>query len=127
MPSGSEYISGVCNIGLPEIRMRKKVGWVGLAFTIILWLAFIMFDVPVAWRLLLFIPATITAIGFLQARLRFCVAFGLMGVFNLGPKRGHIDHIGQPDHRRKDRQKALRIILYAVFTGIVLTAAAFFL
>ena len=124
MSSGSEYIAGQCNIGQAEIRLRDKIGWQGLGITIILWLAFILLDVPAPWRLLLFFPASLSATGFLQARMRFCVAFGLMGVFNFGPKAGRTDHIGEPDYIRKDRKKALLISLYALLTGGVLAAAA---
>ncbi len=127
MSSKSEYIPGVCNIGPAELRRRKQTGWIGLVTTILLWFAFFAFDAPALWRLLLFIPATITAVGFLQAAMHFCAAFGILGVFNFGPKVGITDTVEQAEFRRKDRQKALLILLYTVLIGIATAVAGYLL
>ncbi len=125
MSSKSEYVPGVCNIGFPEIKMRKTTGWLALGFTIIPGIALYFLPVPAGWRLLLFIPATISAIGFLQAYMHFCVAYGWMGVFNLGSKIGRKETVEQAEFRRKDRQKALRIIFYSILSGIIVAGTAY--
>jgi hypothetical protein len=127
MSSKSEYIPGVCNIGPAEIRKRKQAGWIGLAATILLWGAFIVFRVPAPWRLLLFFPATMSAVGFLQAAMHFCAAFGILGVFNFGLMVGKTDTVEQAEFRRKDRQKALLIILYSILVGLAAAVAGYFL
>jgi len=48
----------------------------------------VYFDVPRPWRLVIFIPAMMTAIGSLQARMHFCAYFGMQGVFNFSPEIG---------------------------------------
>ena len=127
MVQKSEYIPGVCNIGPAEIRARRMAGWMGLGATILLWILFFVFRVPAAWRLLLFFPATMSAVGFLQAAMHFCAAFGVMGVFNFGPNVGKTDTVEQAEFRRIDRQKALTILLYSGLIGIAVAAAGYLL
>jgi hypothetical protein len=127
MSLNSEYIPGVCNIGPPEITKRKQAAWIGLAFTIGLWIVFAILRVPSEWKLLLFLPATMSAIGFLQARMKFCVAFGMIGVFNFSLKVGKTDTVDQAEYRRKDKQKALQLIIYSVLIGIVVAVVGYLL
>ena len=127
MAQNTEYIPGVCNIGPAEIRMRRMSGWIGLGATILLWVLFFLFRVPALWRLMLFIPATMSATGFLQAAMHFCAAFGMRGVFNFGPNVGKTDTVEQAEFRRKDRQKALMILLYSSLVGIAVAAAGYLL
>jgi hypothetical protein len=127
MSSNPEYIPGICNIGPSEIQKRKQAGWIGLVFTIVFWLVFSILHVPSAWKLLLFFPATMSAIGFLQARMHFCAAFGMVGVFNFSLKVGKTDTVEQVEFRRKDKQKALQIIIYSAFIGIVVAVVGYLL
>ena len=127
MSSKSEYIPGVCNIGPSEIKMRMNTGWFGLALTIALGLAFAILRAPFPWKLLLFIPAMISAIGFLQAKMHFCAAFGLLGVFNFGSKIGPRETVEQAEYRRQDQKKALLIIVYSLAIGIAVTIAGYFI
>lgn len=127
MAAKSEYIPGVCNIGPAEIKRRKQSGWAGLAATVLLWAAFIVLDVAAPWRLLLFFPAFFAALGFFQAAMHFCAGFGMLGVLNFGPQAGKTETVEQAEFRRKDRQKAIQIGLYAALMGLVVALAAFLL
>jgi len=127
MTEKMEYIPGVCNIGPAEIRMRRQSGWLGVGATILLWIVFWFLHVPAAWRLLLFFPAMLGAVGFLQAALHFCAAFGLGGVFNFGSEVGKTDTVEQAEYRRKDRQMALLIGLYSFLIGMAVAIAGFLL
>jgi hypothetical protein len=122
----SEYVPGVCNIGPAEIRSRRLFGWIGVAASIVMWGAFVWFRVPALWRLSLFIPVTTSAIGFLQAAMHFCAAYGILGVWNVGPGVGKTDTVEQAEFRRRDRWKAVQILLFAVLIGIAAAAAAYF-
>lgn len=119
------YIPGICNIGYEEIARRKQIGWMWVGVTVVMWLLSILLNVPPLWRLILFIPATISAIGFLQAYMKFCANFGLRGVFNFGTTEGKKDTILQSEFRAKDRRKAWQIIIYSVIIGIVVTTGAY--
>lgn len=125
MEDKNTYIPGVCNIGPEEIKKRKQVGWMGLTATGVLWSLLVGFDTPAIWRLLLFIPSTISASGFLQAYMHFCAAFGIKGVYNIIKPAGQTDTVLQKEMRTKDRRKALKIILYSSLIGLATTAVAY--
>jgi hypothetical protein len=130
--SDHHYIPGVCNIGRAEIRQRKLLAWIALAVTIGLWIAFWLFEVAPLWRLTLFFPAAMSAIGFLQAAWHFCAAFGLGGVFNFGPSVGRTDKVRREDtaeqaaFRRQDRRTAIQIIALSALVGAIVAAAGYF-
>jgi len=124
--SHQEYIPGVCNIGRAEVKLRKAIGWVGLMITAALWIALKMAGVSAAWRLVLFVPAAIASIGFLQAAWHFCVNFGLRGALNFGPNVGKTDTVQEAEFRRQDRRKALQIISLSMLAGAVVAAVAYF-
>ncbi len=127
MQTQYQYVPGVCNIGKPEIRKRKQGGWAGFVVTVILYILFIYFDVNRIWRLLIFFPATMAAIGFVQARMHFCAYFGISGVFNVSSESGKTDTVEQAEFRAKDRRKAQQIITYSVIIGAVVAAMAYYL
>ncbi len=127
MNTNDKYIPGVCNIGPAEINRRRRGGWVGLGATILLWLAFLVFRVPAPWRLLLFLPAFMSAEGFLQAAFHFCAGFGSRGLYNFGTEVGKTETVEQADFRKKDQRKALLISLYSALIGIAVAALGFFL
>lgn len=126
MAESPHYIPGVCNIGRAEVRQRWLIGWVGLAVTVGAWTACPVFGVPPAWRLALFVPASIAATGFLQAAWHFCATFGVLGLSNFGPNVGKTDTVEQAEFRRQDRRTALRIIALSLVAGAVVAAAAYF-
>lgn len=121
-----KYIPGVCNIGPAELRRRKQGGWFGLAAAIFLYALLLYFDAPRAWRLLIFFPATLASIGFLQARMHFCAYFGVLGVFNFSKDIGKTETVEQKEFRAMDRRKALQIILYSTITGVLAAIAAYY-
>jgi hypothetical protein len=127
MTSKNEYIPGVCNIGPAEINRRRQAGWFGLIATLFIWVAFWIFGVSAPWRLLLFFPAMMSAIGFLQAAMHFCAAFGTLGVFNFGSEVGKTDSVEQAEYRRKDREKVFQISLYSALIGLAVALVGYFL
>ena len=119
-----KYIPGVCNIGPAEIKKRKQAGWMGLIATVLLWVVFVWFGVAPAWRLLLFFPAMMSATGFLQAYMHFCVYFGFASLFNFGDV-GKTDSVQQAEFRVKDRKKAWQIVIYSVLVGAAVAFLAY--
>ena len=127
MATSNEYIPGVCNIGRAEIRQRKFLGWIALAITVGLWITLVVLGVAPAWRLVLLVPASIAATGFLQAAWHFCATFGVLGRSNFGPNVGRTDTVEQAEFRRQDRRTALKIIALSILAGAAVTAIAYFL
>lgn len=123
--SKSNYIPGMCNIGPAERRMRRVTGFMSLSSGIILLIILVMTDVSSAWRLLLFIPFTVAASGFLQDAFHFCAAFGIKGVYNVINSQGVTDNVELEEYRKKDVRKAGLIISLSVGIGIAATALAF--
>jgi RecG-like helicase len=123
--SKKEYIPGECNIGPEERRARRLAGKVGSGFTLVLWVVFLFTHTPQIWRLLVFLPASLAAIGFLQSAFHFCAGFGLKGVFNFGLEVGKTENIIQAEFRKKDRRQALFILGLAVLIGGAVALAAF--
>ena len=119
-----EYIPGTCNIGKGEIRRRQFVALIGLFFTISTLLTFNTVDAPPAIRLGIFFPLMVAAVGFVQSRSKFCLAYGFAGTFNIG-KLGDIKRVASKEDRAADRKTALVILgksflIAAIATGVVL-------
>jgi len=120
----NKYIPGVCNIGPEEIKKRKQAGWMGFIATVALWAVFVWFGVAPAWRLLLFLPAMMSATGFLQAYMHFCAYFGFASLFNFDDV-GKTDSVSQAEFRAKDRRRAWQIIIYSVLIGLTISLTAY--
>jgi hypothetical protein len=123
----NEYIPGVCNIGPAEMRKRRRSGIVGLTLTIILLVVLTLIHASDVWMLIVFIPATIAASGFLQSAFHFCAGFGMRGLINFGSEVGKTDTIEQAEFRKKDKKKAFLILSLSLTIGIVTAIAAFFI
>ena len=126
MNKTNEYIPGVCNIGRAEIAKRKQAGWIGTIVTIAVWIVLFVVRVPATWQLLLFLPASLAASGFLPASMHFCAGFGSRGLFNFGPEAGKTETVMQAEFRAKDRKKARHIFALSILIGVVVAALAYF-
>jgi len=122
MTDATQYAPGVCNIGSDEIARRRRGGWIALAVTVLVFIVLLWADVNPWWRLLLVLPATAAASGFLQARFRFCSGFSRLGVFNFGPL-GETQEVTDEEARAQDRRRGNQITLYSAIIGTVVTAA----
>ncbi len=116
----NEYIPGVCNIGPEETSRRRNLGWVSLAIAIVLLAILLGTGANVWWRLLIFLPATISASGFLQAYFHFCSGFARQGVFNFAAL-GNMQKVADENSKVKDSKRGSQITWYAAAIGIVIT------
>lgn len=121
--SGDDYESGVCNIGPDEIAHRRTLAHIGLLVTLGFLALLLIADVPLLARFSVALPAWGTAVGYLQARRRFCAGFAAQGVFNLG-EVGSTQRVQDPRARARDRRRALEIVLHGLFVGVVAGAVA---
>jgi hypothetical protein len=69
-------------------------------------------------RLLIALPLTGAAIGWIQARRRFCMAYGLAGTFNLG-KIGEMSRVTDQRALAADRRTALIIAGQGLLVGLI--------
>jgi len=76
-------------------------------------------------RFLVVVPAMIAATGFIQARTKFCLGFGLAGTFNFG-KLGEFSKVETAEFRAADRAMVIKIFLrsaaIAVAVGVIFMA-----
>ena len=115
------YQAGVCNIGGAEVARRRQVAILGG----VLFLALALYSIiqnfsPIA-TLVLIAPASIFAIGFVQSRKRFCLAYGLMGTFNF-QKLGSITKVEDKAALAADRKMAFQIIVQSMGLALILTS-----
>jgi hypothetical protein len=118
----SGYIPGTCNIGKAEIRQRWVVSLVGLGFAISSAVGLVVADAPPTARLAVFLPLMVWATGMVQARKKFCMAYGLAGTFSI-TGLGKISRVADPALRRIDRVAALRILAQAAVWAAAVTGA----
>lgn len=116
------YIPGTCNLGKAEVRSRQIVALVGLVASLILATGLIATSAPQASGLTLFAPLMVFAIGFIQSRRKFCLAYGLAGTFNLG-KLGQVSKVANPEDKAADRKTALSILAQATALALGITGA----
>ena len=119
MENKFDYIPGTCNIGPAELKARKNVAVFSgvLSIAVIILLYFTHADK--LWRLVLFIPAGIFGVSFQQWYNKFCVRFGLSGVFNFGDM-GKTYTVEQKEDFNKDRRKAWKMINMGILFGILM-------
>jgi len=112
-----EYAPGVCNIGPAEIARRRRAGHLGLVASLGLLVVLVAVGAPPPARLAVALPAASAAAGYLQARLRFCAAFGWRGIVNFGPP-GRAQPVADRAAAARDRRRAIEIALAALAIGL---------
>ena len=120
----AEYIPGSCNIGNGEVRRRQAVAIFGLFLTSFSAVTLLATDQSRNSRLSIFVPALIFAIGFVQSRKKFCLAYGLSGTFNFG-KLGQISKVQSTEDRKADRKTAVLILFQSVALAALITGVFF--
>ncbi len=116
----TSYVPGVCNINPWEVKRRRQAGHFGLAVTIVLVGLSLLMHIPWVFRIVVIIPAYISAIGYLQAHNKFCVGFA-------GAKQQHADDgdivkITDKDAIELDKRKTRSMNLQASIIAAAVTA-----
>jgi hypothetical protein len=120
-PHTSAYIPGICNINPREIARRRRAGYLGLAIFVALLAILVLYGLPTWSRVILFIPAILSTLGFLQAQKKFCVAYGAAGTQNATSGSEHASAI--PDHESvaTDKKRARQLKLQAAAIAAIIT------
>ena len=115
------YVPGTCNLGKAEVRRRQLVALIGAALTLTSFAGLVAADTANSTRWSLFAPLMVFSVGFIQSRKKFCLAYGLMGTFNLG-KLGDITRVQSAEDRKADRKTALTIFAQSALLALGLSA-----
>ncbi|MFM8824665.1 MAG: hypothetical protein ACKOEA_02050 [Candidatus Nanopelagicus sp.] len=116
----SEYVAGSCNIGKGEIKRRQTIALIGVFLIFFSASTILGTNQGRSVRLSIFIPAMIFAVGFIQARKKFCLAYGLAGTFNFG-KLGSISKVQNEEDKKADRKTAINILIQSVALASAIT------
>jgi hypothetical protein len=116
----TDYIPGTCNIGKGEIRRRQFVALIGLFLTITVGIGLLSNEDPNPPRFFIFLPALVFAIGFVQSRKKFCLAYGFAGTFNFG-KLGTLSRVASAEDRKADRKMAISIFRQSALLALAIT------
>lgn len=121
-----EYIPGVCNINTEEIALRKKAAYICGVITLVITVGVILFPTPIWLRAVVVFPAFLTAISFLQAQNKFCVAYGTSGKQNASEGSTHAVEVSEQDaHVDKKRSQTMNLqaagiaLVYAVIICLI--------
>jgi hypothetical protein len=80
------------NIGPRERQRRLVGGFFFLSIALCVGVCLIAFNAPRPWRLLIFLPAWASAIGFFQVQAHTCVALAARGLKNMDAGDEPITH-----------------------------------
>lgn len=119
-----KYIPGVCNIGIEERKIRRNIGVFGAVLTLIFLFFSLVLDLRSIYRIIIFLPAFMSALGFLQYKMHFCAEFGILGVYNFDKAFRKKISIMESEFLKQDRIKALKIIVYSLLVAIFITLIA---
>jgi hypothetical protein len=119
MPKAA-YQPGVCNINSAEMAYRKRWGYIGAYLFIVLGGLMLLGEASWWMRLILYAPAYVGAIGFLQARNHFCIYYAAAGQQQAAESARHPRKVTEAQHTQ-DMKKAHRMKLQA---GLIAAAAA---
>ena len=97
--------------------------WAALLIGLVVFAVLVAIGAPPLARLILVVPITVAASGYLQARLRFCAGFGSRGIFNFGPV-GTTQTVADPEALARDRARARQIGLASFAIGAAVAIVA---
>lgn len=119
----AEYRAGICNIGHDERRRRFYSGIATLLLAVGYTAWVLATDQPAIAFVGTFLLLVGGLLGYLQARMQFCVAFGALARYDLSGSGGEQGTVTEADLRRKDRLRALELLAYAA--GLAAAATLF--
>ena len=114
----------MCNINKAEVAYRKKAMWFGIGISVVLLILLVALSAPVLTRLVLFIPIYVAAIGYLQVKNKFCVAYGSSGKQNASEGSDNASAIEDDAALAADKKKTRTMNLQAFGISLVVLAIA---
>lgn len=114
----------VCaNIG-PRQQQRRLIGaFLFLSVTLAVGVSVMVFNAPRPWRLLVFLPAWASAIGFFQVSAKTCVALAARGLRNMDDGDEEVSNPSELEAiRAQSRGVHIRSIVVAAAVAAALAA-----
>jgi len=112
------YVPGTCNIGPKEREKRQRMGLAGLMLTCGWTFLGYVWVFPLFLKMLVFIPAFISAIGFIQYNSGFCAWYGFREQQNTTDNILAVKVL-DPKSNEADRSKAAGLTLVALIIAFL--------
>lgn len=117
------YVPGVCNINREEIAYRRKYRNIGLIVTVLLAVGLFFISSNRWLRLLVFLPAFVGFINYLQTKNHFCVSYAASGLQNATEGSKEAAKVADEAHKL-DQAKARKMNMQATVASLLVTALA---
>lgn len=122
--SETYYKPGVCNINPSEAKSRRQAFYFGSAAALSLLGIFFILDVSAIVGAMIFIPAWIAALGYLQYKHKFCVGYASAGKYSNGSKFGQTANVDKKRNFLADKFRAKQLNRQAqIYAGIAAVGA----
>ena len=109
------------NIGGREINRRMHVGYLGLFLTFCFF-AYVLIFTQGYIRYLVFFPALMSIISFLEVKEKTCIVNAYFGIKNMGEKYEREEN---KTHLEKQRSSALVLTMKGGFIALVITGVLY--
>ncbi|MBK7849960.1 MAG: hypothetical protein IPJ66_02160 [Bacteroidetes bacterium] len=113
-----EYKSGVCNIGVKEVSVRRKFFYAFLPITFLLTLSAFFWDNSLVLWILLLGSAFCLTVLYNEIKYKFCILFGFFSLYNF-EKLGTIHEVKNPQDHQKDRKRVLEIVIQSLLFSLI--------
>jgi hypothetical protein len=123
----ASYVPGVCNINREEIDKRRNIGHLGLVVFIALLVILLITSLSRYYRIVLFLPAMLSASGYLQARNHFCVGYAGAGQQNATPGSAKASEVVDEKAKSVDKNRARKMNIQTSLIAAVVTVVAILL
>jgi len=125
--SETYYTPGVCNINREEVKNRRSTFYLGIATAFSLLGLLYILDVSAVVGIIIFVPVWLGALGYLQARYKFCVGYAAAGKYSNGDKRGQTANVDKRSSHGRDKLRAKQINRQAQIIGLLGAGLAIFI
>ena len=115
------YIPGRCNINSEEIGLRFRAAVLSFFTASIVLLFLLVFSNNRYFRLILISPIFLTVLNLIQSQQKFCIFYALGSQQNAKPGSKKPKPITSLYDRKKDRKKAIAIIVISLLFSILIT------
>jgi hypothetical protein len=122
----SRYIPGHCNIGKEEVARRRNGAIFSGILSILLITVLLLTHTDKLWRLFVFLPLTSFFIGIQQWYNKFCMGFGMKGIFNF-EELGKITKVEGEEMKNADKRKAQKMLVSSISLGVLITLIFYFI
>jgi len=120
--SHEQYRAGACNIGGQERRQRRLLGYGSLLAGVVYLTVVVALSLDPVYAAGVGAFAYGGVLGVLQARERFCVAYGMAGQYGFDDGSGSVADGAQ---RSRDRKRAVALSAKAGVVAVLAAGAAY--